>query len=235
MTRSFGARLRSARERKGIGLDAIAQSTKINAGLFEALEHDDASRWPSGIFRRAFMRAYANAVGLDPEATVTEFLAVFPDPFDARPTSALEPGGSGAARPEFAVEPAALRLTLAEEPWRSPRAGVDALLGRSLRACAAACDLAVVIGIAAAVFAAAGRFWTPFTIATVCYYFGGVLVIGNSPGAWLLAAGRTKRAPQQRIAPPTLPTLSTVPAAASTADETDSLQRFPTRRYPKAV
>jgi transcriptional regulator with XRE-family HTH domain len=228
-TRSFGARLRSARERKGIGLDAIAQSTKINATLFEALEHDDTSRWPSGIFRRAFMRAYANAVGLDPEATVTEFLAVFPDPFDQRPASALDQAENRAPRPELAVEPAALRLTLADEPWRSTRAAVDALLGRWLRACAAACDLAVVIGIAAAVFAAAGHFWTPFTIATVCYYFGGVLMIGNSPGLWLLARGRSRRAPQQRIAPATLP------AIASSGDETDSRERFTTRRYPKAV
>ena len=229
MTRGFGARLRTARERKGIGLDAIAQSTKIHVRLFEALEHDDASRWPSGIFRRAFMRAYANAVGLDPEATVKEFLEFFPDPFDVRPASAGERGESGTARPEFAVEAGALRLTLADEPRLSTRAAIDALLGRWLRAGAAMCDLAIVIGIAAVVFAAAGRFWTPFTIATVCYYFGGVLTIGNSPGAWLLAGRRSRRSPQQRIAPTTLP------AAAPSDDETDSLERFTTRRYPKAV
>jgi transcriptional regulator with XRE-family HTH domain len=229
MTRSFGARLRTARERKGIGLAAIAQSTKINAALFDALEHDDASRWPSGIFRRAFMRAYANAVGLDPETTVKEFLEVFPDPFDKQPASALERAESSPAPPELALEPADLRLTLADEPRRATKEVVDTMLGRWLHACAAACDLAIVIGVAAAVFAAAGRFWTPFTIATVCYYFGGVLMLGNSPGIWLLASGRTRRSPQQRIAP------TTQPAAASTSDETDSLERFSTRRYPKAV
>jgi len=231
MTRSFGARLRTAREQKGIGLDAIAQSTKINAALFEALEQGDTSRWPSGIFRRAFIRAYANAVGLDPEATVKEFQQLFPDPFDERPASASERGESAAARPEFADEGAALRLTLADEPRLSTRAAIDGLLGRWLRAGAAACDLAMVIGIAAAVFAAAGHFWTPFTIATVCYYFGGVLVIGQSPGAWLLAGGRTRRSPQRPVAP------IAPPAVASTGDETEteSLERFTTRRYPKAV
>jgi len=229
MTRSFGARLRTARERKGIGLDAIAQSTKINASLFEALEQGDTSRWPSGIFRRAFIRAYANAVGLEPEATVKEFQQLFPDPFDQQPASALERGESGAARAEFAVEAGALRLTLADEPRLSARAAIDGLLGRWSRASAAACDLAIVIGIAAAVFAAVGHFWTPFTVATVCYYFGGVLVIGNSPGAWLLAGGRTRRLPQQPVVP-------TAPAAAeSIGDEAESLERFTTRRYPKAV
>ena len=229
MTRTFGARLRTARERKGIGLDAIAQSTKINAALFEALEHDDTSRWPSGIFRRAFMRAYANAVGLDPEATVKEFLEVFPDPFDGRPASALDRAeSSAAAPPEFPVDAGSLRLTLADEPRRSTRAAVDGLVGW-LRACAAVCDLAIVIGVAAAVFAAVGRFWTPLTIATVCYYFGGVLMIGTSPAAWLLAGRRSRRSPQQPVAP------LMVPAAASSADETESLERFTTRRYPKAV
>jgi transcriptional regulator with XRE-family HTH domain len=230
MTRSFGARLRIARERKGIGLDAIAQNTKINAALFDALEQGDTSRWPSGIFRRAFVRAYANAVGLDPEGTLKEFQELFPDPFDQQPAS--EPGRSesGPARAEFAVEPDGLRLTLADEPRRFTRAVINGLLGRSIRASAAACDLAIVLGIAAAAFAAAGHFWTPFTIATVCYYFGGVLVIGNSPGAWLLAA-RTSRAAQPPIAP-TAP-----PVTASTGDETepDSVERFTTRRYPKAV
>ena len=228
MTRSFGARLRTARERQGVGLDAIAQSTKINAALFEALEQGDTSRWPSGIFRRAFIRAYANAVGLDPEATVREFRELFPDPFDERPASAPERDESAAARSESAGEAAALRLTLADEPRFSTRAALDGLLGRRLCAGAAACDLAMVIGIAAAVFAAAGHFWTPFTIATVCYYFGGVLVIGKSPGAWLLADRRTRRSPQQPVAP-------IASAVASTGDETESLERFSTRRYPKAV
>ena len=230
MTRSFGARLRAAREQKGIGLDAIAQSTKINAALFDALERNDTSRWPSGIFRRAFMRAYANAVGLDPEATVKEFLEMFPDPFDGH-ASALDRGEIAPA--EFPVEAGPLRLTLADEPRRLINAAVGTLLGRWLRACAAVCDLAIVIGIAAAVFAAAGRFWTPFTITTVCYYFGGVLMIGNSPGAWLLAGRRARRSPQESITPATLS--ATLPAVAATSDDAESVERFTTRRYPKAV
>jgi transcriptional regulator with XRE-family HTH domain len=228
MTRSFGARLRAARERKGIGLDAIAQNTKINAALFDALERGDTSRWPSGIFRRAFMRAYADAVGLDPEATLKEFLEVFPDPFDG-PAAGLERGDGTSIAVELSVEAGPLRLTLADEPRRVISAALETLLGRWLRACAAICDLAIVIAIAAAVFAAAGRFWTPFTITTVCYYFGGVLMIGNSPGAWLLAGRRARRSPEDRITPTPLP------AVAVTSDDAESVERFTTRRYPKAV
>jgi cytoskeletal protein RodZ len=50
-------------------------TTKISIVALEALERGDLSRLPGGIFSRAFVRAYALEVGLDPEATVTEFLA----------------------------------------------------------------------------------------------------------------------------------------------------------------
>src|SRR6476660_10234666 len=76
---SFGARLRQRRERQQISLATIAEQTKIKLSLLEALERDDVSGWPGGLFRRAFIRAYAQAVGLDPDSAVREFLADFPD------------------------------------------------------------------------------------------------------------------------------------------------------------
>ena len=57
MTDSFGTRLRRQRERRQVSLADIAAHTKIKASLFEELERDDASHWPSGIFRRSFVRA----------------------------------------------------------------------------------------------------------------------------------------------------------------------------------
>src|ERR1044072_8492719 len=77
---SLGRRLRRERERRQIALASIAENSKISVSLFEDLERDNLSRWPSGIFRRAFIRAYAEAVGLDPEANTREFLDRFPDP-----------------------------------------------------------------------------------------------------------------------------------------------------------
>lgn len=44
----------------------------------EAVERSDLSRLPGGIFTRAFIRAYAQEVGLDPDRTVQEFLAELP-------------------------------------------------------------------------------------------------------------------------------------------------------------
>ncbi len=73
----FGGKLRQARERRGISLRQIAASTKISAAALEALERNDISKLPGGIFSRAFVRSYAIEVGLDPDDTVREFLERF--------------------------------------------------------------------------------------------------------------------------------------------------------------
>src|SRR5215472_5100529 len=74
----FGRKLREARERRGISLRQIASATKISVSALEALERNDISRLPGGIFSRAFVRSYAVEVGLDPETTIQEFIAQFP-------------------------------------------------------------------------------------------------------------------------------------------------------------
>jgi cytoskeletal protein RodZ len=73
----FGGKLRQAREGRGISLRQIAASTKISVAALEALERNDISKLPGGIFSRSFVRSYAAEVGLDPEETVNEFLERF--------------------------------------------------------------------------------------------------------------------------------------------------------------
>src|ERR1051325_8286143 len=74
----FGARMRHAREQRGVSLRQIANATKITVSALEALERNDISRLPGGIFTRAFVRSYASEVGLDPEETIRDFIAQFP-------------------------------------------------------------------------------------------------------------------------------------------------------------
>ena len=80
MPDSFGARLRQQREARHVDLLAIASQTRIKLALLEALERDDVSHWPSGIFRRAYLRTYAEFIGLDPDVALREFLEIYPDP-----------------------------------------------------------------------------------------------------------------------------------------------------------
>jgi cytoskeletal protein RodZ len=74
----FGSKLRAARERRGVTLRQIADATKISVALLDALERNDISRLPGGIFSRSFVRAYAVEVGLDPDQAIEEFIAQFP-------------------------------------------------------------------------------------------------------------------------------------------------------------
>ena len=123
--KTFGSRLRYERERRQIDLRSIAESTKIAVPLLEGLERDDVSRWPSGIFRKSFIRSYAEAIGLDPEPVVREFVDLFPDPLETEfPALAaavpLKP--DPAPEPPPASRPLTIKLTIT---WSgSPLAGI---------------------------------------------------------------------------------------------------------------
>ena len=61
-----------------MSLERIAQDTKVGLALWAGLEKNDLSRWPTGIYARAYVRAYAQAIGVDPETTVDDFCRAFP-------------------------------------------------------------------------------------------------------------------------------------------------------------
>src|SRR5262249_42965316 len=76
---AFGPNLRRIRLQRGVSLQQLAANTKVKETLWVGLERNDFSRWPNGIFARAYVREYAKAVGVDPEATVDEFCRWFPN------------------------------------------------------------------------------------------------------------------------------------------------------------
>jgi cytoskeletal protein RodZ len=96
----FGGMLRQARERRGISLRQIAASTKISAAALDALERNDISKLPGGIFSRAFVRSYAVEVGLDPDETVREFL----ERFNQEPPSSAEAAATAVPEHERAFQ-----------------------------------------------------------------------------------------------------------------------------------
>jgi transcriptional regulator with XRE-family HTH domain len=179
---SFGRRLRGERERRQIALSSIAENSKISASLLQDLERDDLSKWPPGIFRRAFMRAYAQAVGLDVEATTREFLERFPDP---DPDRLFGPQSMRPASP--------LRLTLADTGASFARGAILASVrGRCL---AIACDAAVIVTLGLAMGLVLKTLWMPLCVVMTGYYAGGILLLGNTPGVRLCAPGRNSSSP----------------------------------------
>jgi cytoskeleton protein RodZ len=62
--------LRHARERLGLSLRDISDRTKIRTGILSSIERNEIDRLPPPIFTRAFVKAYAREVGLDPNRFV---------------------------------------------------------------------------------------------------------------------------------------------------------------------
>ena len=80
-----GSRLRSAREAKGMSLEALSKATRVKASLLAAVENNDAAAIPPRPYGRGFVSAYASHVGLDPQQTVRDYFLQFATPAPAPP------------------------------------------------------------------------------------------------------------------------------------------------------
>lgn len=182
---TFCARLKEARESKGVSLDAIATSTKITRALLKGLEDNDLSRWPKGLYRRSYLRDYLTAVGLPQESLVAEFACLFPD--DEAAVVDVRRGQE--LRQELGQEPseAALSMTLVEGP-------VERMAKTRRRVAAATIDTGVMLAVwVPAWWLINADFWTSATVIAVGYYTLGTMTLGRSFGSrWLDSTGWRK-------------------------------------------
>jgi transcriptional regulator with XRE-family HTH domain len=201
---AFGPNLRRIRVQRGISLERIAASTKVGIDLLAGLERNDLSRWPSGIYARSYVRAYAMEIGVDPDVTVDEFCRNFPQ------------GDRRVAR--LVREQAALvghdlrwKDDLAPEVERDRRApapddGDDSLpvvaFTRMGRLVAALVDLAIVIGLAFLTTAFLPlRISASLAISAIVYHAGALVLLGCSPAVWTIETYLESRHPHSRRAP----------------------------------
>jgi|RhiMethySRZTD1v2_1073278.scaffolds.fasta_scaffold1812680_1 cytoskeletal protein RodZ len=77
-SQTFGAVLKTARQRSGLSLQEIADMTNVASELWRDLERDDLAFWPDHLVASTCLRRYASAVGLDGDAVVDEFTRAFP-------------------------------------------------------------------------------------------------------------------------------------------------------------
>jgi cytoskeletal protein RodZ len=73
----IGSRLRQAREVRGLTLRDIATTTKISMSALTAMERNEFARLPGGVFRRAYVKAFAREVGLNADELAGEYRAAF--------------------------------------------------------------------------------------------------------------------------------------------------------------
>ena len=68
----FGESLRREREMRGVSLEEISVATKISIRFLQAIENEELSKLPGGIFTRSFVRTYARYLGLDEERVLAD-------------------------------------------------------------------------------------------------------------------------------------------------------------------
>jgi transcriptional regulator with XRE-family HTH domain len=90
-TTDIGSRIRQAREQRGLTIQAIANTTKIPTAALVAIEHNEFSRLPGGLYSRAYVRTFATEVGLDADELTREYRARFEVEIAAEPPPPRRP------------------------------------------------------------------------------------------------------------------------------------------------
>ncbi|PFE06035.1 DUF4115 domain-containing protein [Bacillus cereus] len=74
----LGQKLKEAREAKGLSIDQLHGVTKIQKRYLVTIEEGDYSILPGAFYARAFIKQYADAVGLNGEQLLAEYQSVIP-------------------------------------------------------------------------------------------------------------------------------------------------------------
>jgi cytoskeletal protein RodZ len=106
---SVGAYLRQLREARGVSLEEIARTTRVNPAFLTALEADDFASLPMPVFTRGFIRAYCQMLNEPPDQALALFGGGLPPPAGGAPP----PPAPGATRREGSAR------TVGEPPPRN--------------------------------------------------------------------------------------------------------------------
>lgn len=82
MAETIGEQLRLAREERGVPLREVSDQTRISIHYLEAIEANEYSRLPGGIFNRSFVKAYAKHIGYDEKAAIEGYTSYMRDQGD---------------------------------------------------------------------------------------------------------------------------------------------------------
>src|SRR3977135_1662809 len=77
---TLGEELRHKRDQRGISLADIAEATRIGTRFLKAIETDNFSILPGGIFTRSFIRAYAKHVHMNEDEAIAQYKQQIAEP-----------------------------------------------------------------------------------------------------------------------------------------------------------
>ena len=185
---AFGEMLRRQRERQGIALRTVAEQTKIGSSLLAAVERGDCSKWPGGIYSRAWIRAYAAAIGLDPDDVCAQFNLCF-----ARNAFPDDPAKITLAARADLPRITPLRMTLEPDPGERVR-----LIARRAVFFSADLLLSALIAFAVSLLTVVS-FWTGFAVAAITCHALGLFGGGGSATGWMERSIRRHARPVEEL------------------------------------
>jgi len=194
---AFGPSLRRRRVQRNVSLEDIAAATKVPVDLWSGLERNDLSRWPTGIYARSNVRAYAVAIHLDPVATVDEFCRCFPQG-DRRVERVVREqaaivGHDLAWKNELTHGVARDRRTVS----RTNQNELPPLAyTRTGRIVAASSDMAAVLCAASVIVSTLPVGWAAsLAIAALAYHTSALVAVGCTPAVWAIDTYLANRHP----------------------------------------
>jgi transcriptional regulator with XRE-family HTH domain len=193
---AFGPNLRRGRIQRGVSLERIAAATKISPELLTGLEQNDFSRWPTGIYARAYIRAYATAIGLDPETTVDDFCRWFPQG-DRRAERVVRDHAELVGH-ELQWKDDLIGLVVEQDRRTTSNANSEPVhvVVKHARLIAAAVDLsaAVAAGLLVALVLPIGKA-TAIAVSALLYHAVTIATMGCTPAVWAIENYATSRHP----------------------------------------
>jgi transcriptional regulator with XRE-family HTH domain len=93
--RSMGRlNLCGCRQKRGVTLEQIAESTKISMRFLRAIEDEEFEKLPGGIFSTSYLRQYASEIGFDESELLSRYNEVMfpPSPLETARTGEAPKG-----------------------------------------------------------------------------------------------------------------------------------------------
>ncbi|GHN37449.1 helix-turn-helix domain-containing protein [Lactobacillus delbrueckii] len=154
----IGEQLRKAREAKGLSISDIEKATKIQSRYLEAIENNDFDKLPGDFYVRAFIRQYAQIVGLDGKELLSQYQSEVANevtsevsqPAASSPAQEVHEEAHEEAAP---VEPARISASRPAKREAAEKAPKDAKWRKLVPRLALGCGIALLLLIGGMVFA----------------------------------------------------------------------------------